>query len=112
MSAANSKRHAPFSLRLSPEERKALEHRAGAMPLGKYIKSQLFGECPTPSAFSQILAKLGQSQLSGSLKQIGQAAQMGTLDLTPETITAVHAACDDIRIMKGLLMKALGIRER
>ena len=35
-------RLAPFSLRLTPEERSQLEAQAGAMPLSSYIKSVVF----------------------------------------------------------------------
>lgn len=35
-------RPAPFSLRLTPEERQKLEAQAGAMPLASYIKSVVF----------------------------------------------------------------------
>ncbi len=38
------KREAPFSLRLTFEERAALEAAAGDMPLGAYIKAVLFGQ--------------------------------------------------------------------
>lgn len=39
-------RLAPFSLRLTPEERSQLESQAGAMPLASYIKSVVFAADP------------------------------------------------------------------
>jgi hypothetical protein len=38
----SKKREAPFSLRLSFEERAALRKAAGGVPLGAYIKAILF----------------------------------------------------------------------
>ena len=59
-------RLAPFSLRLTPEERSRLESQAGAMPLSSYIKSVVFApEAPKyrrrrtpPVAEQQLLAVL------------------------------------------------------
>ena len=44
LSQKQKKREAPFSLRLSFEERAALETVAGDIPLGAYIKAVLFGQ--------------------------------------------------------------------
>jgi len=61
----------PFSLRLSAKQRRDLEVRAGGMPLGEYIRSQLFAsDAPRPpsrgprpvkdhKALAEVLARLG-----------------------------------------------------
>lgn len=41
--ATNSKRPAPFSIRLSPAERAQLESEADSEPIGSYIKRKTFG---------------------------------------------------------------------
>src|SRR3546814_7675383 len=70
------KRPAPFSLRLTFEQRAQLEQDAGGMSLAAYIQSRLFdSENPAPrrrgkrpvkdyQAFAQVLGKLGQSRRS------------------------------------------------
>ena len=74
-----AKREAPFSLRLSFEERAKLEAAANGVPLGAYIKSILFDqELPKvrrrssapvadQQALGRVLAALGQSRLSSNL---------------------------------------------
>jgi hypothetical protein len=116
----------PFSLRLSPEERKALEVQAGGMALGAYIRARLFGENgnaeglrrgspPVPhdrKSIAQALALLGRSELGRSLQQIAAAARGGALHLTPEGEATLRAACEAVLDMKKALMAALGIKER
>src|SRR3546814_1287972 len=69
------KRPAPFSLRLTFEQRAQLEQDAGGMSLAAYIQSRLFdSENPAPrrrgkrpvqdyQALAQVLGNLGQSRL-------------------------------------------------
>ena len=52
-SAAKNKTPAPFSLRLTFEERAMLEHMAGDRPLGAFIRGKLFGEKARPRALHQ-----------------------------------------------------------
>lgn len=113
---------APFSLRLSPEERLRLDADAGALPWGDYIRSQLF-ENPTPrkrtfrrpvqdeQALGQLLAELGRSRLSANLNQLAKAAHSGALPVTPEVHQAILDASRDIRAMSDLLVQALGLPE-
>ena len=113
----------PFSLRLSAKQRRDLEVRAGGMPLGEYIRSQLFAsDAPRPpsrgprpvkdhKALAEVLARLGASRLSSNLNQLAKAANSGALPVTPETEEAVRQACRDIAAMKALLMQALGFTD-
>ena len=56
---AKAKREAPFSLRLSFEERAALKKMAAGEPLGAYIKAVLFGEARTGVRRSKTPARDG-----------------------------------------------------
>lgn len=112
----------PFSLRLTFEERAALEQSAGNRPLGAYIRSKLFDGTEAPrkrrsrtrkprkdeKALGELLGKLGESHLASNVNQLAKAANSGSLPVTPDTEKALHNACDDVRTMRILLMKALG----
>ena len=85
----------PFSLRLTAEERKRLDEMAGSQPLGPYIRDRLFGEKaekrrkvkkpkPDTAMLAMVLSELGQSRLASNINQLAKAANMGTLDITPE----------------------------
>lgn len=113
---------APFSLRLTFEERAALEQSAGTRPLGAYIRSKLFGGQEAPrrrrtrtkkplkdeKALGELLGKLGESRLASNINQLAKAANSGSLPVTPDTEKALQNACDDVRAMRMLLMQALG----
>jgi hypothetical protein len=115
------KREAPFSIRLSFEERASLRNAAGDMPLAAYIKFLLFADdAPvirtrnkTPvkdhKALAEVLACLGASRIANNLNQLAKAANSGSLYLERETKTQFNAACQDIRVMRQLLMEALGM---
>jgi len=116
---AKTKREAPFSLRLSAEEKARLKAAAGSMPLGVYIKARLFEDLPavprqrTPSRFDKallgkVLAALGRSRLSSNLNQIAHAANIGALPVDDELVADLKAACSDVRTMRNALLKALG----
>ena len=118
---------APFSLRLTPEERRSLEDRAGRQPLGVYIRERLFADeggkskrqraARRPSvqneqALAQVLALLGQSRLASNLNQLARATNSGALPVNPDTESALAAASADVAAIKAMVMQALGIRER
>jgi hypothetical protein len=115
-----TKREAPFSLRLTFEERAALEAAAGDMPLGAYIKAVLFGQdlqkvrqrSKTPvkdhEALGRVLAALGQSRLANNLNQLARAVNTGTLPVHPETEADLRSACDDVAVLRAMLLEALG----
>ena len=121
-SAAKNKTPAPFSLRLTFEERAMLEHMAGDRPLGAFIRGKLFGEKARPralhqrapgpekKALAQALSVLGQSRLSSNMNQIAKAAHLGTLPLGDELEDELSAACSDIREMRDALIRALGLK--
>lgn len=117
-----AKRPAPFSLRLSAEERAWLDRKAGRRSLSEYIKSRVFGEDERPrrvhartpkpdqKQIAELLAALGQSRLSQNMNQLAKAANMGTLDILAELSTELHLACREIREMRSMLISALGLK--
>lgn len=111
----------PFSLRLSFEERAQLEKEAAGLPVGAYIRKQLFHGNETPrqtrgkfpvkdhAALGRVLGALGKARLSNNLNQLAKAVNTGSLPVTPETEDAILQACEDVRAMRLDLLMALGI---
>ena len=119
----SSRRPAPFSLRLTPEERLQLKQDAGHVAVSAYIKTRLFDGAAAPvrtrdlhpvkdrAALAEALAKLGQSRIANNLNQLARAANVGALDLTPELEAELHEACAAIAEMRSLLVQAVGLSE-
>ncbi len=115
------KRPAPFSLRLTFEQRARLEADAAGMSLSAYIHSRLFDPNNPPpkrrsktpvkdhQALAQVLAMLGQSRLSSNVNQLAKSANSGSLPVTPDTEAALLAAAAEIQDMRRLLIKALNL---
>ena len=113
---------APFSLRLTREERAILETAAAGKPVSAYIREKLFGpgashrkargKAPVKDhrALGQVLGALGASRLAGNLNQLAKAAHIGALPVTPEVEADLRAACNAVGEMRGALMAALGLR--
>lgn len=110
----------PFSLRLTVEERKRLDEMAGNQSLGSYIRDRLLGEQtekrrkikkpkPDTAMLAMVLSELGQSRLASNINQLAKAANMGTLDITPEIEQEIEQACREIQAMRALLITALGV---
>ncbi len=116
------KRLAPFSLRLTVEERTELELMARGMSLSAYIKACLFDSAGTaPKRWSrqpvkdekmlgQLLGGLGASRLSQNMNQLAKAAHIGNLPLQDTVEGALIEACEDIKVMRQMLMRGLGMR--
>lgn len=116
------KREAPFSLRLTFEERTRLRQAAGDLPIAAYIKSLLFaddapvyrsrGKTPVKDhkALAEVLACLGASRIANNLNQLARAANSGSFYFDRETKAQINAACGDIQVMRQLLMSALGMQ--
>lgn len=116
-----SKHPPPFSLRLTFEERAALEKAAEGMPLGAYIRSRLFDGNAAPrrtrgkhpvkdhAALGKVLGALGRSRIANNLNQLARAANTGSLPVTPETETALQESCEAVQLMRAELLRALGL---
>lgn len=117
------KRPTPFSLRLTFEERAKIEANAGSMPVGAYIKSLLLEEdapkyrkrrkppIADQELLAQVLACLGATRLSSNMNQLARATNIGNFYFDHDTKHSIKQACDDIRIMRQLLIKALGLED-
>lgn len=115
-----AKRQAPFSLRLTFEERAKLEEAANGVPLGAYIKAVLFdgdlskvrrrntNPVADHEALGRVLVSLGGSRLSNNLNQLARAVNTGTLPAHPEIEAELREACADIAAMRSELLRALG----
>jgi len=113
------KRPAPFSIRLSEEERARLAVEAAGAPLGAYIKSKALGipegrkrrkvqPIEDREALARALALLGRAELSSTLSQIAHAVSIGTYLATPETEAELVAALQAVREIRALILTALG----
>ncbi len=112
-------RAAPFSLRLSDDERQQLEAQAGSMPLASYIKSVIF-DAAAPKyrkrrkpalaeqqLLAEVLARLGQTRHANNLNQIAKAINQGTLYVDDELAADIQGALADITWMRVTLIEAL-----
>lgn len=116
------KRPAPFSIRLSDEERAILQRKAGKRSLGAYARAKLLGdeEAPRRKAaakpsvdsvlLGQVLGKLGKSEQVACLFLLLVAAEKNRITMSEKDRAALHAACDDVREVRAVLMSALGLR--
>lgn len=124
----------PFSLRLTFEERTALEQLAGDMPLGTYIRKQIFENAPSSgpgglgtkprrrkktrnrnpikdqTALGQLMGELGKAKLANNLNQLAKAVNTGSLPVTPEVEHEIHIACEEVKWMREILIKAMGLK--
>jgi len=116
----NFKRPSPFCIRLSEPQRVRLAGEAAGVPLGAYIKAKALGEplrrrrtglsIEDREALAKTLALLGKSRLSSNLNQLAHAANIGSLPMTPETEEFLRECLHDVREIRRLLMKALGLK--
>lgn len=120
------RRPAPFSLRLTADERARLSREAGETPLATYIKLRLFnnlgplsGYRPTmpggrpatdTALIAKLLAALGDARLANNLNQLAKHANMGTLDVSKQTEAELLAACAEVHAMRRDLIAALGLK--
>jgi hypothetical protein len=118
--AAKRARPAPFSIRLTGEQRARLAIEAAGAPLGSYIKAKVLGTGPARMRrtgmsvenrkdLAQALALLGRSRLASNLNQLAHAVNIGSLPVTPETEEELFAAVRDVRDVRRLLLSALGL---
>lgn len=115
-------RPAPFSLRLTPEEREQLERNSGSMPLASYIKSVVLSDhAPKYSArrkppvmdqqlLAEILARLGQTRTANNLNQIAKGINQGTLIIDDDLSADLDQACVEVAWIRTKLIEALGLK--
>ena len=117
----HKKTAAPFSLRLTPDERATLDQLAGGRPLGAYIRKRLLGDQAEQRHYirkpkvdekliAPVLAALGASRLSSNLNQLAKAANCGTLDVSQDVEQQLTDACGAVLAMRDALIMALGLK--
>lgn len=109
----------PFSIRLTQTERDQLAAQAGGRPLSTFMRAKLLtgARATKPAArpfrevdrqlLASVLAGLGQSCLSQAINQLAKSANMGTLSVDAEVVSAFNDACGDIKAMRSALTSAL-----
>lgn len=121
MVAPKEKTTTAISLRLTEDERSWLEQAASGRGMSAFIRDRLFGaearktqiRVPNSNArqLAHILAALGQSGISASLREMENAARTGTLELDIETREALTSACRVVERIRADLLTALGLSE-
>lgn len=115
------KKPAPFSLRLSVEERAWLDEQAGSRPLGAYIREKLLKDRTEKrrtarkpqlheAQYAALLAALGESRLSSNLNQLAKHANIGTLDISEDVEQQLQDAYQVILEMRKALFMALNLK--
>ena len=112
---------APFSIRLTWEERAPLDKMAGSEPWSRFIRKAVFGDAVSKrrkpareprvdeTALAKTLGQLGASRLASNLNQIAKAAHLGTLPVTPELEGELQEACAEVKALREDLITALGL---
>lgn len=113
-------KHAPVSIRFTPEERAQIERDAGGKSLSRYIRERLFGAkvkgrrtrepIKDHAALARCLSALGRSNLTRDCHALSKAAQDDRVILDADSAAALRQACKDIAAMRQELVKALGLR--
>ena len=112
----------PFSIRLTPAERKRLEEDAAGEALGAYVKKTLFAPTTKAAArramidhhrvlIAQVLAMVGSSGIGDALTSMAVAIKMGTLANEAEVLEALNEAQDELADIRSELLRALDIRK-
>jgi hypothetical protein len=120
--ARTSNRRPLFCIRLSFEEKARIAEAANGLPIATYIKSLLLAEhaprivarqrnpVKDANALAEVLACLGASRIASNLNQLAHHANSGSFYFDRETKSELNAACGDVRVMRQLLMQALGMK--
>lgn len=116
------RRPSSLSIRVSDEERAILKRKAGKRSLGAYVRHVVLGDeqeprkkvAPQPKLdaelLGRVLGRLGTSDQVSCLFLLLAAAEAERVAMADEDRAAIRAACADVREMRVLLLKALGLR--
>jgi hypothetical protein len=117
----DDKREAPFSIRLTRAERARLESQASGLAIAAYVKGVLFsetapqrfarGKAPVKdhTALAAVLARLGQTRIANNLNQLARAAHAGVLPVDDDTRAQLSEAYREVREIRALLLRGLGV---
>ena len=118
----------PISIRVTEEEKAALQTMAGTMALASFIRKRALGDAavdrpkrhqvkpynPSLNAkeLAQLLGMFGQSELATAILSLSLAATQGNLEVTEEIEEKIECACDYIQTIKQALILALGVKPK
>lgn len=79
--------------------------------LGEQVEKRRKIKKPTPDTalLALVLGEFGRSRMASNINQLAKAANIGTLDVTPETEREIVQACAEIQAIRMLLITALGV---
>lgn len=116
----------PISIRVTEEEKAALQAMVGTMALASFIRKRALGDAaeerpkrykakpykPSLNAkeLAQLLGMFGQSELATAILSLSLAATQGNLDVTEEVEEKIECAFDDIQTIKQALILALNVK--
>jgi len=98
-----------------------LEKASAGVPVSAYIRSRLFGDGVRPRRtrekhpvrdhrmLARLLGTLGEANRASNLSELADAAQTGSLPVTPDTEASIRQACAHVAHMRCELLKALGL---
>lgn len=112
---------APFSVRLSEQEREELKRLADGQPLGQFIKDAILerGMRPPQSRkpaladqklLAKLLAALGSSRIASNINQLAKAANSGSLPVNEDVLQSLDDAVSAIRWMRETIIKGMGLK--
>ncbi len=112
---------APFSLRLSKEERKELAKLADGLPWGAYIKGVIFeqkrklrvrGAHPIKDhkLLAKLLGALGKSRIANNINQLAKAANSGSLPVNEDVLQGLNDAVSAIRWVRETIIIGMGLK--
>ena len=114
----SKKRPSPLSIRLSENEREALQKAAAGRSINSYVKGRLFdtkkGRRKAPvedyEALARALSLLGQSNVYTRLSALLLAIEAGKLDASTDAERDIRQACATVRSIRSDLIIALGLK--
>lgn len=120
--AKKQKRIPPLSVRLTPQEIEQVNQDCrGYRSRNDYMRERLLcaqvkgtskrALAKDRQALSQILALLGSSRIANNLNQLAYHANMDSLLFTPKVKKQIQESYEEIRLIRQLLMKALGYKK-
>ena len=116
---SSAKRQPPLSLRLTVDQRVELEKKANGMPLGTYVKCQIFGAKAVPrkrtaiqdyELLARVLSALGKTDVFTNLSAVAERIESGDLVLSAEQKEQITLACMLVMEIRRDLITALGVK--
>ncbi|MDP9127249.1 MAG: hypothetical protein M3N08_03170 [Pseudomonadota bacterium] len=113
----------PVAVRLTAEEKERLEDGCGPRSLAAHIRDVLLARAGEQrprrrrrpirdwQALAQLVATLGEGELSSHLRILAQAARSDSLALSAESLRCIEEAHKGVMAMRRMLMRALALQQ-